>query len=166
MPPRPLFRFMLPFAAIALLAGNGPVAIKSRGMKSEAYQLAANQTTKILSQKTDDRLIAEITLDKSGQSIIAIKASRDDRRLLVPQSAFAAMKGATTAWLEKRGALSTLVVTGDHLGKVWKVALEFHPKQLWKRRLTIEGVRRDEFIFYDRNDMMPSNSEHRSRLTR
>ncbi len=161
----PIYRLLSPLAAAALLSANIPFKLKSKDMVSKAYALTAAQTITIESQKRRDPMVAQITLNKSGQSIADIKVSHDDRDLLLPVSAFNEIQGAKIAWLEKRGGLSTLMLAGEYKGKVWKLALEFHPKQLWKRRLSIEGIRRDEFTFYDRDDMEPSQPEHRDSMT-
>jgi hypothetical protein len=164
--PRPaLYRLLLPLAAAASLSANIPFKLKSKDMVSKAYALTASKTITIESVKHRDPMVAQITLDKAGQAITDIKMSHDDRDLLLPVSAFNEIQGPKIAWLEKRGALLTLMLAGEHKGKVWKLALEFHPKQLWKRRLSVEGVRRDEFTFYDRDDMEPSKPEHRDAMT-
>lgn len=110
----------------------------------------------------DEAFSAILETDEAG-AITRMTVAQDGEKLGLPESAYAELSGADTAWLEERGALSTLIVEGwTQEGKRWRVALEFHPKQLWKRRFSMEGERRDLYIFYSRKDMTPSTPERRS----
>jgi hypothetical protein len=108
-----------------------------------------------LSGKTDkDELVqAVVQSRKPDASLVKIMVSQDGKALTLPADAFAGVTGANRAWLEERGALTTLVIEGAQFGKDWRLALEFHPKQLWLRRLSREGVARDEFTYYERKAM-------------
>lgn len=109
----------------------------------------------------DEEFSVVLETDEAG-ALLRMTAAQDGEKLGLPDSAFADLSGADTAWLEERGALSTLVVEGwTTEGKRWRLALEFHPKQLWKRRFSMEGERRDLFTFYSRKDMTPSQPERR-----
>ena len=149
----------------AVLIANTPVKLTSKDMVSNARNLVAGQPVTVTSTRTRDPMQAVVTLSKQQQLITDIKMTYDDVNVLLPQSAFSSLKGAQLAWLEKRGALATLILAGEEDGKQWKVALIFHPKQLWKRRLSIAGVQRDEFTFYDRDDMEPSDAERRGTMS-
>ena len=110
----------------------------------------------------DEEFSVMLETDATG-ALTRMTAAQDGAKLGLPDSAFEGLSGADTAWSEERGALSTLVVEGwTKEGKRWRLALEFHPKQLWKRRFSMEGERRDLFTFYDRKDMTPSEPELRS----
>ncbi len=110
----------------------------------------------------DEEFSVQLATDEAG-AIMRMTVAQDGTQLGLPDSAFADLSGADTAWLEERGALSTLVVEGwTPEGKRWRLALEFHPKQLWKRRFSLEGERRDLFTFYSRQNMTPSTPERRS----
>ena len=109
----------------------------------------------------DEEFSVLLETDVTG-AIARMTAAQDGEKLGLPDSAFADLFGADTAWLEEPGALSTLVVEGwTPEGKRWRLALEFHPKQLWKRRFSMEGERRDLYTFYSRKDMTPSEPERR-----
>ncbi len=106
-------------------------------------------------------VIATIMLDTKG-AITEIKLSKDGEQLAIPASSYTELPGAQRAWLEERGALDTLVVEGKNGGKEWRLALLFHPKQLWRRRLSVEGQRGDSMVFYSRDQhMKPSKAEDR-----
>ncbi len=110
----------------------------------------------------DEEFSAILNIDADG-AIEAMTVAQNGERLGLPESAFADLSGADVAWLEERGALSTVIVEGNTPnGKRWRLALEFHPKQLWKRRFSVEGERRDLYTFYSRKDMTPSETERRS----
>jgi hypothetical protein len=109
----------------------------------------------------DEAFSATLETNEAG-AVTRLTVAQDGAPLGLPESAFADLSGADTAWLEERGALSTLVVEGwTAEGKRWRLALEFHPKQLWKRRFSLEGERRDLYTFYSRQDMTPSEPERR-----
>jgi hypothetical protein len=159
------YRLLGTLALGILLPGNTPVKLTSNEMPNNAQQLVADQSTTITSTLKRDPMQAVVTLSKNEQRISSIKMTHDGVDLLLPDSAFTSLKGAQLAWLEKRGALPTLIIAGEEAGTQWKLALIFHPKQLWKRRLSIEGLRRDEFTFYDRDDMEPSEPERRRTMS-
>lgn len=117
-----------------------------------------------LSGVTDGKQEFSAILDINADgAIAAMTVAQDGERLALPDSAFDGLSGADTAWLEERGSLSTVIVEGWSAdGKRWRLALEFHPKQLWKRRFSMEGEHRDLYTFYSRKDMTPSKPERRS----
>ena len=109
----------------------------------------------------EEPLSAHITLD-DARTITTLAVSQDGQALFMPDSAWNTLTGADTAWLEERGALSTLVLEGyDAEIRRWRVALLFHDAQLWKRRASLEGQGRDQFTFYDRKDGIPGESKTR-----
>jgi hypothetical protein len=111
-------------------------------------------------------VIATIMLDTKG-AITEIKLSKDGKQLSVPASSYTELPGAQRAWLEERGALDTLVVEGENDGKAWRLALLFQTKQLWRRRLSVEGQRGDSMVFYSRDQhMKPSKAEARMTSSR
>ncbi len=109
----------------------------------------------------DEPLTARIVTDKADARLTAITVSQDGRELRLPGSAYAGLTGASRAWLEERGALSTLLVEGKDSAGRYHLALEFHPEQLWLRRLSREGVSRDSFTFYDRENIEPGAEQMR-----
>ncbi|MFM2099023.1 MAG: hypothetical protein RLZZ366_562 [Pseudomonadota bacterium] len=116
-----------------------------------------------LSGTTDGKkaVSAQIDSAKTDARLTHIAVSQDGHALLLPEVAYADMKGANRAWLAERGALTTLVIEGVDAGKDWRLALEFHPKQLWLRRLSQEGVNRDAFTYFDRDDATPQRIQWR-----
>ncbi len=116
-----------------------------------------------LTGQTDgkQKVSAQIDSDHLDARLTHIAISQDGNALSLPAVAYADMKGANRAWLEERGALTTIVVEGVETGKDWRLALEFHPKQLWLRRLSREGVNRDAFTYFDRNDLKPQRVQRR-----
>ena len=109
----------------------------------------------------DEEFSAILDVDAEG-GIAAMTVAQDGKALGLPASAFAGLSGADIAWLEERGALSTVIVEGwTPEEKRWRLALEFHPKQLWKRRYSMEGENRDLYTFYSRKDMTPTEPERR-----
>ena len=159
------FRLFCALAMGAILVANTPVKLTSRDMVSTARYLVAGQPVTVTSTRTRDPMQATVTLSKQQQLITTIDMTYDGVKLLLPNSAFTSLKGAQLAWLEKRGALATLIIAGEEDGEQWKVALIFHPEQLWKRRFSKDGIRRDEFTFYDRDDMEPSEAERRGTMS-
>jgi hypothetical protein len=59
--------------------------------------------------------------------------------------------------------MDVIVIEGVTDDKEWRLALLFHPEQLWRRRLSVEGQKKDQMIFYDRDedDMEPTEMETR-----
>lgn len=159
------FRMLSALAIGTILSASTPVKLTSRDMVNTARYLVAGQPITVTSTRTRDPMQAVVTLSNQEQRITGIKMTYGDVNVLLPDSAFTSLKGAQLVWLEKRGALATLIIAGEEDGNQWKVALIFHPKQLWKRRFSQDGVRRDEFTFYDRDDMEPSEAERRSTMT-
>jgi hypothetical protein len=128
--------------------------------------LIAGKVVTLTGESDHEVVRAEICLSATQSSISSITLSQDGEKPGLPESAYATMKGAKFAWLEERGKLTTLVVEGADAGKDWRLALLFHPHQLWERRLSREGVGRDNFTFYDRKDMTPSKPQHRHTINR
>jgi hypothetical protein len=121
-----------------------------------------------LSGESDDEIVkAVVSLDDKSM-LAAIKVEQDGELMRLPKSSYAGLSGAKRAWLEERGALTTLVIEGLKDGKEWRLALLFHPEQLWRRRLSIEGQRKDQMIFYDRDEdnMEPTEMETRKAHSR
>jgi hypothetical protein len=108
----------------------------------------------------DEAVVAEIAVTKDGTKLSSISVKQDDQQLILPAFSYDTVTGARRAWLEERGALTTLVIEGNNAGKDWQLALEFHPKQLWLRRLSVEGENRDHFTFY-RGDKLEKTREFR-----
>jgi hypothetical protein len=108
----------------------------------------------------DEPVSANLNLTKEG-GIESLTITQDDRPLALHATAIQGLTGATRAWLEERGALTTLVVEGTEAGKDWRMALEFHPKRLWLKRVSREGQGRDEFTYYDRDDGEPRAMQKR-----
>lgn len=131
-----------------------------------ATALAAEKVITLSGESDNEIVHAEIKLAMTDRGIATITVSQDGEKLELPESAYADMKGAQTAWLEERGALTTLVIEGADAGKDWRLALLFHSEQLWERRLSREGLNRDTFIFYDRDDMKPSKPQQRRTINR
>ncbi|MFM9851469.1 MAG: hypothetical protein ACKVOJ_01495 [Sphingomonadaceae bacterium] len=115
--------------------------------------LAPDKVTSLSGESDDEIVTADITLSGKDGAISKVAVMQDGKALRLPDSAFSAISGAKRAWLEERGALTTLVIEGVSAAKDWRLALEFHPKQLWLRRLSREGVAQDSFTYYDRDDL-------------
>jgi siroheme synthase (precorrin-2 oxidase/ferrochelatase) len=149
---------MLRALALTLIAvstvGAAPrTANLMRDAITPATALAADKVTTLTGESDDEKVIADITLAANGGAITKIAVSQDGKALRLPETAYAAVAGAKIAWLEERGALTTLVIEGVTANKDWRLALEFHPKQIWLRRLSREGVAEDNFTYYDRDDL-------------
>jgi hypothetical protein len=116
-----------------------------------------------LSGSTDGKkaVNAEINSTKGDARLTHIAVRQDGHALSLPDVAYVDLTGANRAWLEERGALTTLVIDGVETGKDWRLALEFHPKQVWLRRLSREGVNRDAFTYFDRHDLKPQHVQWR-----
>jgi hypothetical protein len=155
-----LFLLTMP---LLLAATNLP----SRWALTEAGAITSGTALELAATTDGDQsLTASVMVQKADAALIAISVVQDGRPLGLPASAFIGLKGATRAWLEERGALSTLVIEGlDGEGK-WRLALEFHPKQLWLRRLSRQGQAKDSFTYYDRDDLKPGDPQLRGHSNR
>jgi hypothetical protein len=127
----------------------------------------SNDDTVYLEGESDDEVVsASVTLNAKGE-MAEIEVMQDEGRLRLPQSSYSGLSGARQAWLEERGALTTLVLEGNSQGKDWRLALIFHPKQLWRTRLSVEDQWRDVMTFYDRDEeMQTSKPEKRTAFSR
>ncbi len=128
---------------------------------TSVHQLA-DGTRIILSGETDgEPLVAEVEVGENGM-LTDLTIRQGDRALRMPADAWNERSGAKYAWLEERGSLTTLVLEGEEEdGRDWRLALLFHPEQLWKRRLSIEGDKSDLFTFYSREDMSANEAKRR-----
>jgi hypothetical protein len=120
--------------------------------------LAADKVTSLSGESDNEIVTADITLSGKDGAISKIVLIKDGKVLRLADAAFASISGATVAWLEERGALTTVVIEGETADRDWRLALEFHPKQLWLRRLSREGIAQDSFTYYDRDDLSKTRS--------
>ncbi len=104
-----------------------------------------------LTGETDGDIINATLEVTEGGTLQSISLVQDDVIMRLPASAYAGLSGARQAWVEERGALTTIVVEGAQDQKDWRLALLFHHEQLWRRRLSVEGSKRDIMTFYDRD---------------
>ena len=155
------------FATPLLLALAPPSPNVMRSAIAPLVMLEAGKTIR-LQGSTDGKQTVEaaIAISAQGGMLSAVSVSQDGKALTLPESAWQGLEGARHAWLEERGALTTLVVEGESEGKDWRLALEFHPRQLWLRRLSREGEAKDSFIFYDRDNLKPQKERFRRKLSR
>ncbi len=145
---------------------------KLRSAFTVVTPLPGGAVTELQGESDDETVTAAITVSKKGV-MDKITLVQDGRTLMLPQNSYAGLTGTQHAWLEERGALTTLVVEGTEMSKEtgkskqWRLALLFHPEQLWRRRLSVEGQWRDSMTFYDRDDdMEASQPENRSAISR
>jgi len=112
--------------------------------------LKPSETTRIEGESDTDIVEATLTLDEDG-TLDVVRMMQDNKSLRLPDSAWQGMKGARQAWLEERGALTTLVIEGEDDEGDWKLSLIFHPDQLRKRRLIREHTGKSSVTFYHRD---------------
>ncbi len=124
-------------------------------------QLLRDYATIQIEGTTDDESLTAI-ITTAGTGVKAVAVQQADHKLGLPESAFTGLTGAKQAWLEERGALSTLIIAGSDAGGDWRLALEFHQRHLWLRRLSRAGEGRDSFIWYAHDDLKPSKEHFRS----
>ncbi|NJM50152.1 MAG: hypothetical protein HC843_04100 [Sphingomonadales bacterium] len=156
----------LPLIAAMLTAAAPQSPNKMRDAFSPLTALQTDMDNKLSGETDGEMVYATISLDDESR-LAAIKLVQDDEELRLPKSAYAGIAGARQAWLEERGALTTLVIEGRSDDKDWRLALLFHPEQLWRRRLSVEGERKDQMTFYDRDeDMKPDDMERRKAHSR
>ncbi len=150
-------KFLLPMLMVGLAATAAHADVKrSPNMLRDAFTLLTllkDEGTVRLVGETDDDDEAEatITLGKDGK-LDVVRMHQDGVAMRLPDAAWQGITGAQQAWLEERGACTTLVIEGEDKAGEWRLALIFHPEQLWKRRLSREGRERDHFTFYNRDE--------------
>jgi hypothetical protein len=118
--------------------------------------LSGNGSTSLSGTSDGDLVIAKLTLDEDRR-VTNIEIKQAETTLRLPKSAYANLPGAQHAWLEERGELTTLVIEGKTDNKDWRLALLFHQDQIWRKRFTQEGDRRDVMTFYSRGEEMEAS---------
>ncbi len=152
---------LLAAAMLALPAAAPPATNLFRDAFSPIVPLEAGKAAELKGVTDgDEPVVARLTLADDG-TLAKAEAMQDGQILLLPPSAIQGLSGAKRGWLEERGALTTLVIEGTEKAKTWRLALEFHPKQLWLRRVSREGQARDEFTYYDRRDLAAQKLDRR-----
>jgi hypothetical protein len=144
------------FAATTALAAAPPPVGTWRHAVTPALDIPADQPLTLSGETDGERVEAIIDLNKADRSIASIAVRQDGQLLLTPPSSWTGLNGASRAWIEERGALTTVVVEGTANAKAWRLALEYHPEQLWLRRVSRVGENRDSFTYFDREDLAPS----------
>ena len=147
-------------AAIAMIAAAPRSPNLLRHAFSPVVVLEAGKDAALAGRTDGERVEARLTLTANA-GLDTLSISQDGRPLGVAASALQGVSGANRAWLEERGALTTLVVEGVSDGKDWRLALEFHDTQLWLRRLSREGVAKDSFTFFEPAGMRPRREARR-----
>ena len=161
-----IYAITLPAIAALNIAAMSHSTNTMRDAFTPLTPLKVDDDTLLSGTSDGDEVTAKISLDDK-KALAAIKVTQDDTLLRLPKSAYANMKGAQQAWIEERGALTTLVIEGEDAGKSWRLALLFHPQQLRRKRLSVEGNRKDEMTFYSRDeDMQPSKVQIRKAHSR
>jgi hypothetical protein len=147
----------------ALIMATAPQSPnKMRSAFTPLTYLTPGDTTQLEGESDGEVVSASITLTDKGEM-----AEIEVIQLRLPQSSYTGLPGTQRAWLEERGALTTLVLEGNAEGKDWRLALLFHPDQLWRTRLSLEDQRRDTMTFYDRDeDMETTTPEKRTAFSR
>lgn len=163
-----IYAITLPIFAATSIAAVNHSTNKLRDAFTAEISLPIDMDTKLSGQIDDNEIVtAVVSLDEKSV-LAAIKVEQDGVVMRLPKSSYAGLVGAKRAWLEERGALTTLVIEGLANGKEWRLALLFHPEQLWRRRLSVEGQTKDQMIFYDRDEdnMEPTEMETRKAHSR
>ncbi len=149
-------RLLLP---LLLLAGTHAAHANPDRLRHEKLtpvtDLGAGQDVRLNGTTDGHPFVAHIVLDKQG-NLASISLVENDMPVRMPTSCCEGLAGANHAWVEERGALTTIVVEGAIDGKTWRLALESHEEQLWLKRLSRQGERRDSFTYFDRKDFEPS----------
>ncbi len=152
--------------AALIMAATPQSPNKMRSAFTPLTYLTNGKTTQLEGESDHEVVSASITLTDKGE-MAKIEVIQNDERLRLPQSSYAGLSGTKQAWLEERGALTTLVLEGNAEGKDWRLALLFHPEQLWRRRLSMESQWRDNMTFYDRDEGMETTKpEKRTAFSR
>ncbi len=160
--------------AVIIMAAAPSSPNKTRSAFSLLTPLSAGKTMQLLGETDKETITATISLS-SNSAIADITVVQDGRALLLPLDSYAGITGAQRAWIEERGALTTLVIEGAGLidgaaqTKEWRLALLFHPEQLWRRRLSVKGQRRDSMTFYNWDkdkDMETTKPKNRAVVSR
>jgi hypothetical protein len=160
--------FALAVASVAVplhaAAPQSPNKMRS-AITSQVMLIMADKT--ILSGEADGKIVtAHIELDRMS-GLAKINVMQDGNEMRLPLAAYAGLIGAKSAWIEERGAMTTLVIEGHDAGKDWRIALLFNDDQLRRRRLSREGVKHDMMTFYSRDeDMVASEPEPRKSFGR
>jgi hypothetical protein len=149
-----MFRILaLALIAVSTVSAAPRTANLMRDAITPATALVADKVTTLRGESDDEVVSADIAMAAKDGALTKIAVSQDGKVLGLPETAYAGLSGAKIAWIEERGALTTLVIEGVTANQDWRLALEFHPKQLWLRRLSREGVVQDNFTYYDRDDL-------------
>jgi len=156
----PLSRTALMLAALTTLAAAPRSPNLLRHAFSPVVPLEAGKDATLAGRTDGETVEARLALTADA-GLDTLSISQNGQPLGVAAGALQGVTGANRAWLEERGALTTLVVEGASEGKDWRLALEFHDNQLWLRRLSREGLAKDSFIFFEPANMRPRREQHR-----